>query len=377
MTPEDKHIADKHIADSTGYIHDLIAQKEALDRAAIVAFTDLKGTILEINDMFCQISGYAREELIGQNHRILNSGYHPRSFFKNLFATVGKGGIWRNEICNRNKSGEVYWVDTTIAPVKDEQGKIVKYMAIRFDITEKKKAEQNSQETLNALQGANDELAQFAYRASHDLKSPVSRSRALLEYVIKDVQGGDVDHAMGNAQKIVTQLRSLEGLVVDILSLARADLISEEREEIDFDEMVDQILSRLEFDITQSGCRVERDIRVAGSIQGEAGRYEQILYNLIGNGVRFCDQSKPTPFVKLSLYDQDDTLFLRVEDNGLGIPANKHDDVFTMFEKFHPDIKDGSGLGLSIVKKHVDALGGTIRFQSTQAGTCFSLEIPI
>ena len=132
-------------------LQDLFAQREAIDQAAIVAVTDLKGTILDINQKFCELSGYDRDELIGQNHRIVNSGYHDRSFFKQMFATIGRGNIWRGEICNRNKSGELYWVDTTISPVRDGTGAIIKYMAIRFDITSKKQADETLHESLHRL----------------------------------------------------------------------------------------------------------------------------------------------------------------------------------------------------------------------------------
>lgn len=363
--------------ENLGHIHHLLAQKEALDRAAIVAFTDLKGTIVEINNMFCEISGYSKDELIGQNHRILNSGYHPHSFFKSLFATVGRGGIWRNEIRNVNKKGEIYWVDTTIAPVRDEAGKIVRYMAIRFDITERKKVEGARKKILSDLQVANDELAQFAYRASHDLKSPITRSRELLEYVIEDIKAKETDIAVGNSRKIVQQLRTLEVLVVDILSMARADLIDEERKKLDFDKLLSDILVRLDGDLSRTECRIEIDINLSGHIDGEYSRFEQILYNLVANGIRYRDQDKPESFVKVVITDHNGELVLIVEDNGLGIPENKHEEVFKLFEKFHPSISGGSGLGLAIVKKHVEALGGALQFQSSGSGTTFEIRIPL
>lgn len=113
----------------------------ALDEAAIVDIADEAGTILSVNDKFCEVSGYPREELVGANHQMLRSGAHDSAFFEQMLQKLASGRVWHGEICNRAKSGELYWVDTTIVPHRGRGGRIERFMAIRFDITARKQAE--------------------------------------------------------------------------------------------------------------------------------------------------------------------------------------------------------------------------------------------
>lgn len=120
---------------------ELEAYKAALDQHAIVAITDRTGRITHVNNPFCRISGYRREELIGQRHNIVNSRHHPRTFFVEMWQTIARGDVWRGEVCNRAKDSTLYWVDTTVVPYQDDKGKIGGYVSIRYDITDRKKAE--------------------------------------------------------------------------------------------------------------------------------------------------------------------------------------------------------------------------------------------
>jgi PAS domain S-box-containing protein len=124
---------------------------DALNASAITTKTDSRGIITEANDLFCKISGYSKDELIGKDHRILNSGHHSKEFFQKLWGTISKGKVWTGEIKNKAKDGSYYWVRTVIAPMTDFQNKVHSYFGIRFDITAEKMAEEENKFVLDAL----------------------------------------------------------------------------------------------------------------------------------------------------------------------------------------------------------------------------------
>ncbi len=147
--------------------------RQALNASALVSITDLQGVILQANEMFCEVSGYTEDELIGQHHSIVNSGYHPPELWADMWRTVRKGKTWRSDIRNKAKDGSYYWVDSIINPVFNSDGKIYKLMSIRYLITERKQLEQEQCALLK-------DLSQFAFQTSHELRGPVARMLGLI-----------------------------------------------------------------------------------------------------------------------------------------------------------------------------------------------------
>ncbi|MCB9858429.1 MAG: PAS domain S-box protein [Phycisphaerales bacterium] len=154
----------------TSLIEELRMRKLALDQYAIVTETDAEGSITKVNDNFCKISGYTRKELIGRNHRIVNSGVHPRGFWVNMYQKLATNGVWRGEICNRAKDGSIYWVDTINMALKDGAGTISKYISVRFDVTPRKRAEELVQRSERELREMNDALPMMVWTVGPDGK---------------------------------------------------------------------------------------------------------------------------------------------------------------------------------------------------------------
>jgi len=174
-------------------------QKFALDASSIVVITDVKGTITYVNDQFCLISGYNREELIGQNHRLLNSGFHPTSFWKHMFSQASKGIPWRNEVCNKAKDGSLYWVDSTIIGLFTTQGKLDQYIAIRTDISSRKTAEQKIKKSEQQFSSLIHNIPSTFYQYKFNRKWTLS----FLTDAVESISGYPVSFFIGNQQSLI------------------------------------------------------------------------------------------------------------------------------------------------------------------------------
>ena len=161
--------------------HEVMNQKFALDQHAIVGVTDKAGRIIYVNDKFCEISGYDREELLGLDHRVLNSGYHVHDYFKKMWHTIGHGGVWHGEIKNRRKDGNYYWVDTTIVPFMDAEGRPYQYVSIRTDITDRKEALEEQSARSARLKRQQNALTALAHEGLFDSRNLFGSFRTIME----------------------------------------------------------------------------------------------------------------------------------------------------------------------------------------------------
>ena len=225
------------------------------------------------------------------------------------------------------------------------------------------------------LQRANTELEQFAYRTSHDLKAPLVTIKNLSAFIEEDVKSGELVEAQKNAAFVGKQASKLLGLVADILALARSEIAVQEKSVFDLKELVDEVCASLQSIITNKKVDVRCELPAGSTLYSQRPRIRLILANLISNGIKYSDPQKKTRFV-LIRYHVDEDAHLLVSDNGLGVAKAEQERIFDAFTRFHPVAAEGSGLGLSIVQKNVDALGGTITYNKLDSGSQFHITIP-
>jgi len=251
---------------------------------------------------------------------------------------------------------------------------VVRYRELTEEL---KQSKQEVLKNVNRLATLNDELSQFAYRASHDLKAPVTTSRGLLACVLEDLQDGDVALASDNLGKVIKTLSSLEGLIADIFSLVKADLCIDNTRQIDIASIYQDIESRLTPFAEKNACQLMFSDSLINEVTVQRVRLTQIIENIVSNGIKYRDSEKGNSFVKVEASQKGGCLCIRIEDNGIGIPEQYHPDVFTVFKRFSPESSSGTGLGMAIVRKHVDYLDGKISFSSDDNGTTFDVMLPL
>ncbi|WP_242060524.1 methyl-accepting chemotaxis protein [Aerosakkonema funiforme] len=192
--------------------NELKMRQYALNEAAIVSETDTNGTIIYVNKKFCEISGYSSEEMLEQNHRLVNSGHHPQSFFADMWITISQGKVWKAEIKNKRKDGSFYWVDSTIAPIFDANHRIIKYISIRYDITERKQVEERLQKLAAERQAEADSLTQQVLKLLNEIKGAAKGDLTVRAQVTNDILGAVADSfnfLIGSLRKVVNGIQDL------------------------------------------------------------------------------------------------------------------------------------------------------------------------
>ncbi len=364
-------------------LENLASLKFALDQHSIVAITDAAGTITFVNNKFSEISGYSEDELLGQNHRILNSGHHPKTFFQDMFRTISAGKVWNGQICNRKKNGELYWVETTIVPFTNDDKIPHSYIAIRTDITERKKVELDLLEAKELAEAATRQKSDFLANMSHEIRTPmngiIGMTGLLLDSTLTNKQRTYAEATMRSADALLT-------LINDILDFSKIEAGKLELEEVPFD------LQSLIVDLTELmalKCReknIEMLLRYPPETKrfviGDPGRIRQVLLNLLSNAIKFTERGHILLSINAQPTQTNTAVFeFSIEDTGIGIARDKRAHIFNKFDQEDGSTTrkyGGTGLGLAICKQLCDLMGGEIHVDSKKGqGSTFSFHIPL
>lgn len=330
--------------------------KAALDAHAIVAITDAQGTITYVNDKFCAISKWSREELLGRDHRIINSGYHPKTFIQSLWNTITSGQVWKGELKNRAKDGSIYWVDTTIVPFLDESGKPYQYIAIRAEITARKLLEERNVALMQGLETANANQRALFKEVHHRVKNNLQVVNSLLR----------LEAARDTAPQTRAVLEDMQGRI-QVMALLHESLYRSDRfAKVDLGAYLRQLGQQAFRAFSTASGNVRLEVEMVPLVVGlDLATTAGLLVNeLISNALKHAFDDKHNGVLRLTLQRTADNQWcIQVSDDGVGLP----DDFNT---------RSLQSLGMQLVSDLTMQMQGSLQISGNTTagrGTMFSL----
>jgi len=375
-----------------------VEMEAAIDNHAICSITDKNGKIIDVNEGFCAISGYSPDELIGKDHRIVNSGHHPKDFWMQMWSTTAAGKVWKGEVCNRAKDGTLYWTASTNLPVLDANGNVEKYISLRFDITKQKSAEQSLQKALSELseqssiaksmaaqaEQASIAKSEFLANMSHEIRTPMTAILGYADLLLGEKTIREDPRTLEETlQTIQRNGVHLLTIINDILDMSKIEAGKLEVEIIPTNprHIVDEVIGLLaeRAKMKQIKLFVSYESPIPERIQSDPTRLRQILLNLVGNGIKFTEVGQVE--IRVSCNVSDGFIQFDVVDSGIGMaPAQRADvsrfEAFTQADSSTSRNFGGSGLGLRISNSLAEMLGGSLSIESKLGeGSTFTVRV--
>ena len=351
----------------------------ALNQHSAISITNVKGEIISINDKFRELTGYAKEEIVGQAHAYMDSGVHSAAFFDELWDTIRAGKVWQNELCEKGKNGVLFWANTTIVPFMDEQKRPYQYVAIQNDITARIEAERSLSEAHNIAVNASQAKTDFLSKMSHELRTPLN---AILGFsqLLQSAPGRKPDDAEAQySQEIYDAGVHLLNLINDTLDLSRIEI-----GQLKIDPIAVPLKSFLEqcCSLVSPIAKVKNILLVQSSsdeeklvVKADPLRLKQVILNLLSNAIKY---NKQNGSVEIShKRENENTIMIEIVDSGTGIPDEQGDILFQPFSRLsiHKQ-EEGAGIGLALSKHLIELMDGEIGFVSQlNKGTRFWIKL--
>lgn len=342
-----------------------------LNKASIVAITDKRGTITFVNEKFCEITGYSKEELIGSNHRIIKSGKHQKELYRDLWNTILNGKVWHGEICNRKKEGGFYWVDSTIIPILSIDME-PNYLAIRFDITDRKLAEQKLIHSSKMIS-----IGEISSGLAHEIKNPLAIINGLADRIAKiaaPIENGS-DKFILSIQKIKEMSARISKIVDGLIAFSQKE-DPEQFLNISLKDLVMGTLNSNIKNLQESYINLKIDPIPDAQVYCNTFQISQVINHLIKNSIEALENVE-NKWIQISAVVTEYKNFqFKIIDNGHGISNEIIDKIM---QPFFTTKKAGinSGLGLSISQGIINSHGGSLFVEVNSNPTSIYFEIPI
>lgn len=362
----------------------------ALNGHSIVSVADTSGRIVQVNDEFCRISGYSREELVGKDHRILNSGTHPREFWQHVWQTMLSGRAWQGEVCNRTKDGSLFWVQTVMAPCRDSEGNLVNFISIRNDVTSRKQYEQKLLESAELIELKNRDLAAMAERAhrvvddvSHEFRTPLAVIKEFSS-IISDGLAGPVTEQQTKYLKIMSSaVVDLNHMVEDLLdsSKLRAGRLRVDRRPQCMKQVFTAGRTTLARKASNRCIVIEEQVEEGlPAVFADEEKVRRVISNLMTNAIKFSPENG---VIELSAKrgPREGEVTVSVTDHGPGLSQEDINRLFGRFQQVSTARNvsaKGFGLGLSIAQELAWLNLGKLSVTSEKGkGATFSFTLPV
>jgi PAS domain S-box-containing protein len=343
---------------------------QALEQSAeSVVITDRHGVIEYVNPCFVELTHFSKEEAVGRSPRILKSGNQTLSFYQRMWAKILAGEVFREVFVNKKKTGELFYEEKTIAPLKDERGNITNFVAVGRDITLRRRAEEELRKAKDAAEEANHAKSAFLANMSHEIRTPMNGIIGMTDLALDTELNAEQKEYLEMAK---TSAESLLRVINDILDFSKIEAGKLEFEFLPFAlrESLGETMKSLGHSAHRKNLELAWEVapEVPEWIVGDRGRLRQMLVNLAGNAIKFTERGEVVLSVsQLSAGPESVELHFQMRDTGIGIPADKQDKIFGAFTQADSSTTrkyGGTGLGLAIVQRLVSLQGGKLWLES-------------